>query len=123
MKDLREIKPSEGRNFIEGTFLITGRIQGRKYHSPEWGGRYLVRISDIDPVPGENVEPILALNLNPSENHALPDDVKPPLSKVPCNQCPLRVALGHAARHLRPRAATVRRRAVRPSARRPTVRV
>ena len=59
MKDLREIKtikPSEGIKFTEGTFLITGRIQGRKYHSPERGGRYLVRISDIDPVPGENVK-------------------------------------------------------------------
>jgi len=67
------INPSEGINYAKKTVFVEGKISGSKFHTTSLGGRYVVRIGDIDSDTG-HFDATLALNENPNLNppvHAL----------------------------------------------------
>ena len=67
------ISPSEGLKYARKTVFVEGKISGSKFHTTPLGGRWVVRIGDIDSGTGHS-DAALALNENPDQNphvHAL----------------------------------------------------
>lgn len=61
------VKPSEGLHHARETVFVEGVIAGHKSHSNTQGGRWIVRIGDIDSPKGQS-NATLVLNENPDQN-------------------------------------------------------
>ncbi len=63
------IKPSEGRRYARQSVFIEGLIAGQKTYSSQFGGRWVVDVTDVDGSLSE-IAGTLVLNEQPNENPA-----------------------------------------------------
>ncbi|MCP4611714.1 MAG: hypothetical protein GY845_23640 [Planctomycetes bacterium] len=61
------VKPSDGIQYTRQKVFVEGKISGHKSYSESQGGRWMVRIVDLDSPVGRS-DAILVLNENPEQN-------------------------------------------------------
>lgn len=61
------IKPSEGNNYFGQNVFVEGKITSPKTHTTAYGGRWVIRIADLDS-PSGDYQAVLVLNEDPDKN-------------------------------------------------------